>query len=227
MSEHTSKPQTSQSNIKQPGGLGCDEIEVLLADYLDEILDPGHRAAVKQHLDACPGCAQFSEDIAMAMGLVEKSAAVEAPPELVNKLLFEVTEGSSRAVVRPSWAVRVAGRMFGRWLEPILQPRFAMGMAMTVLSLGMLLRFEAVRQITTEDLQPTQLFAAAEDKVAGWWDGAVRSYENLRVVFEIEAMYQDWMEQRQAADDSPAPAAPENGTATDGATGDDGEGSKQ
>ena len=222
MSEHT-----SESMIKQPGGLGCDEIEVLLADYLDEVLDSAHRTAVKQHLDSCPACAQFAEDIAMAMGLVEKSAEVEAPPELVNKLLFEVTEGSSRAVVRPSWAVRVAGRVFGRWLEPILQPRFAMGMAMTVLSLGMLLRFEAVRQMSPDDLRPTQLWAATEDKVAGWWDGAVRSYENLRVVFEIEAMYQDWMEQRQAADDSPAQTAPDMGNDSGADTGNAGQGSEQ
>ena len=34
---------------------------------------------------------------------MERAAVVEAPPELVTRILFEVTAGPSRAVIKPSW----------------------------------------------------------------------------------------------------------------------------
>lgn len=190
----------SPSNPPQPNPpVSCADIEVVLADYLDRTLPTGQHAAVEQHLQQCAGCREFAADIAGAMTLMERSAEVEAPPELVNKLLFEVTNGSSRAVVKPSWPVRVLGKLFGRWLEPVLQPRFAMGMAMTVLSLGMLLRLDSVRQMRPSQLSPVELWLTAEDKVNGWWDDAVKYYDSLRVVFEIEAMYREWADQQTVA----------------------------
>jgi len=105
-------------------------------------------------------------------------------------LLFEITSGPSRELVRPSWVRRV----FGRWLEPVLQPRFAMGMAMTVLSFAMLGRFSGieVRQLKPSDLDPVQIWMTTEDRASRVWEHAVKYYDGLRLVYEIRAQLREW-----------------------------------
>ena len=126
---------------------------------------------------------------------MERAAVVEAPPELVTRILYEITAGPSHAVIKPSWA----RRLFGRWLESILQPRFAMGMAMTVLSFAMLGRFSGiqVRQLRPSDLDPVKVWMAAEDRVYRRWERGVKYYENLAVVFEIQTRMREWEEESE------------------------------
>jgi hypothetical protein len=134
---------------------------------------------------------------------------VEAPPELVTRILFEVSSGPSRAAVKPSWVRRI----FGKWLEPILQPRYAMGMAMTLLSFAMLGRFAGieVRHLTPADLDPVKIWMAAEDRVHRTWERSLKYYESLRLVYEIESRLKEW-----AAADEQAPT-PATTPATKGA----------
>ena len=119
---------------------------------------------------------------------MERAADVEAPPELVTRILFELTSGPSRAVVKPHWS----RRLFGKWLEPVLQPRFAMGMAMTVLSFAML-----GQQLKPFDLDPVKVWMAAEDRVYRRWERGVKYYENLAVVFEIQTRMREWEEESE------------------------------
>ena len=61
--------------------------------------------------------------------------------ELVTRILFEITDGR-----QPCGGEAVAGRGAGSetgWSR-FLQPRFAMGMAMTILSFAMLGRFAGI-----------------------------------------------------------------------------------
>ena len=167
--------------------LRCADVEILLADYLDQLLLDAEAGEVKAHLGTCAACAELAADAAAAMALMDRAAIVEPPPELINKILFEVTSGpSSRVVVKAP----LSQRLFGKWLQPVLQPRFAMGMAMTMLSLGMLLRMSGVRQWT--DLNPLNLYAAAEDHATRLWDRGVKNYQSLKLVYEIQARYQEW-----------------------------------
>src|SRR5579862_3768625 len=110
--------------------MNCGEIEILLADYVEDTLRGEQKSAAEEHLASCVACAELARDSAAAVRFMERAAVVEAPPELVTRLLFEVTAGPSRAVVKPS----LGRRLFGKWLEPVLEPRYAMSMAMTVLS---------------------------------------------------------------------------------------------
>ncbi len=173
--------------------LRCADVELLLADYIDQTLLDRDVMEVKTHLASCPACAQMAADAAAAVAFMERAADVEAPPELVNKILFEVTSGGSQHVVKPP----LATRLFGKWLQPVLQPRFAMGMAMTMLSLGMLLRTAGVRDLS--DLSPSHVYAAAEDKVARWWDRGVKHYQSLKLVYEIQTRYQQWAQEQDSA----------------------------
>ena len=180
--------------------MNCPEVEILLADYVDGTLYADQVSELELHLSRCPACHAFAADIRAATGFMERAAEVEAPPELVNKLIFEINQGPSHAVVKPS----LGRRLFGKWFESVLQPRFAMGMAMTVLSLGMMLRIEGLRQVQASDLDPVVIWHATEDRVTRWWDRAVKYYESLQVVFEIQTRYEDWVEDKGSA----PPAAP-------------------
>jgi len=127
--------------------------------------------------------------------------------KLVTKLLYEISSGPSREYVKPSW-VR---RWFGRRLEPILQPRFAMGMAMTVLSFAMLGRFSGieVRQLKPSDLDPVKVWMATEDRANRVWERAMKYYDGLKLVYEIRAQLREWSEDANEAAQpgNPAPAS--------------------
>ncbi len=114
--------------------LSCADVEVMLADYIDQTLLDRDVADLKAHFATCASCRELAADAKAAVNLMERAAVVEAPPELVNRILFDVTNGASRKVVKPR-----ARSLLGRLAQSIWQPRFAMGMAMTMLSFGMLL----------------------------------------------------------------------------------------
>lgn len=186
----------------------CADIEILLADYLDRTLSPSERESFEAHLHSCADCRAFADDAAGAIAFMERAAVPEPPPELITKLLFEVTSGPSRAAIKPSLARRVFGKLFGRWLEPLLQPRFAMGMAMTVLSIGLM--FRATGPLNPQDLDPIKVYHATEDRVARWWDRAVKYYHSLEIVFQIQSRYEEWSRQKAAENPAPTPSGKEN-----------------
>ncbi|HWZ33884.1 MAG TPA: anti-sigma factor [Bryobacteraceae bacterium] len=180
--------------------MNCADFEILLADYVDGILRGEQKSALERHLAECAECSELARDAAGAVAFMERAAVVEAPPELVTRILFEITDGPSRAEVKPSWIRRI----FGKWLEPVLQPRFTMGLAMTILSFAMLGRLSGieVRQLKPSDLDPVKVWMAAEDRVHRTWERSMKYYENLRVVFEIRTKLAEWTDQA----DSSAPA---------------------
>jgi len=168
----------------------CTEFEILLADFLDGTLAAGEKAAIEEHRNACASCAELAIDAAGAMAFIERAATVDPPPAMVNRILFEVTNGASRSVIKPSWIERLLGRRAGF----ILQPRFAMGMAMAVISLAMVGRF----------------WGAAESGIERSWDRAVKGYENLQLVYEVQTQLEEWAQERGPAGGSQGES--QNGT---------------
>jgi hypothetical protein len=171
--------------------LTCADVEVLLADYVDQTLLDRDVADLKAHFAICPGCQQMATDAAAAVAFMDRAQVPEPPPELVNRILFEIGNNAAHEIVKPPfWQ-----RLFGKTLQPVLQPRFAMGMAMTMLSFGMLLRMEGVRELA--DLSPANLYAAAEDRVTRIWDRGVKHYQSLKFVYEIQTRYQEWLSDQE------------------------------
>jgi anti-sigma factor RsiW len=172
----------------------CAELEILLADYVDGTIRGEEKSALEGHLAECAECAELARDAADAVAFMQRVTTVDAPPELVTRILFEITSGPSHAEVKPSWVRRI----FGKWLEPILQPRYAMGMAMTVLSFAMLGRFTGIhRQLTAADLDPVKIWRTTEDRAQRVWERSVKYYENLRVVFEIQTQLKEWTDEQK------------------------------
>lgn len=186
--------------------MNCAEIEILICDYVDGTLAPDVRAELERHLTGCPACAELARDSAAAVAFMERAADVEPPPELITKILFDAPWSKHRQQSKlRNWMRAI--------LSPILQPKFAMGMAMTVISLSMLARFVVpVRQLRPADLKPTAVWAAMEDRATRTWARTVKFYENLKFVYQIQTTLREW--QQQDEEQRPAPK-PEPGRQTD------------
>ena len=174
----------------------CAEIEILLCDYVDGTLRAEEKTALEDHLAGCSACAELARDIAGVTAFIETASAVEPPAELLTRILHEIPDGRHRAVERESWW----RKLFGGWLHGVLQPRYAMGMAMTVLSFSMIAKFAHIepRQLTPADLDPVKVWASIDDHAHRVWDRTVKYYDNLRLVIEIQSRLKEWNDQEQA-----------------------------
>jgi anti-sigma factor RsiW len=191
--------------------MNCADVEILIADYVDGTLAADQKSALESHLSTCSGCRELAQDVAGAVAFMERAAEVKAPPELVTRILFEISSGPSHLEVKPSWLRRIFGnRLGGKLLEPVLQPKYAMGMAMTLLSFAMLGRFAGieVRHLTPADLDPVKIWTAAEDRATRTWQRGLKYYESLRLVYEIESRVKEWRDEgSDQANNAPAAAS--------------------
>jgi len=176
----------------------CADIEILICDYVDGTLAAAQKAEVERHLAACPACAEMARDSAAAVEFMQCAANVEPPPELITRILFDSpwSKGKQKSKLR-EWTSAL--------LSPILQPKFAMGMAMTILSLSMLARFVTpVRQLRPADLRPSEVWNGIATRAEYTWGRAVKFYENLKIVYQIQTTLKEWQqqtdEQQPAAD---------------------------
>jgi len=180
--------------------MNCADAENLICDYAT--LTSAERFELERHLGECPACAELARDCAAGLAFLATVPEIEPPVELVNRILFAAPWGKKKSKLR-------------LWLEPvfspILQPRYAMSMAMTIVSFAMLARFVVpMKSIRAEDLKPAAVWAGLEDRAYRAWGRALKFYDNLKVVYEIQATLKDWQqknEDQQAV--SGAPSAPE------------------
>ena len=54
-----------------------------------------------------------------------------------------------------------------------------------------------VRQLRPSDLTPTAVWAAVDNRMHRTWERAVKYYENLRLVYEVQTRLQEWSEQEE------------------------------
>jgi anti-sigma factor RsiW len=172
----------------------CAEFEVLYCDYADGLLRDPEKAAVEEHLRSCPACAELAADISGALAFIGRAEKINPPPELLTRILHDIPSVKVKPE-RRSWIRKV----FGGAMDTVLQPRFAMGMAMTVLSFSMLARFAGFnpRQLSPSDLNPVKIWAAMDDRAHRTWDRAVKYYDNMRLVIEVQSRLKEWSEQDQ------------------------------
>lgn len=193
--------------------MNCAELDVLLCDYIDGTLAASERGLVEAHLASCASCAALAQDMRGAVAFIERAAVVEPPGELLTRILHDIP-GRGLGKENSFWS-RVSSRVSKSWIGPILQPRYAMGMAMTILSFSMLARFAGIspHQLRPADLDPVRVWNSVEDRAHRTWDRAVKYYDNLRLVIEIQSRVKELTDQEQNA---PRPAGkPGNGAASD------------
>ena len=181
----------------------CTDIELLLCDYTDNVLTREQKAAFDHHVSTCPACAETVADVRMVLGVIERAEIVHPPQELLTRIMHQLP-----AAQKPASPARGVMAKFRGLFEPILQPRFAMGMAMTILSFSMLGKFVGpVKTLKPEDLNPMSIVASIDDKAHRAWNSAVKYYENLRLVYEIQTRLHEWNaeeEERRTQPEAPA-----------------------
>lgn len=185
----------------------CSELELKLCDWIDGALAAEEQAACQRHAASCTNCAELASDARGVLAFLERVPAPEPPPAMVNRILAQ-TPGKQGVATRPGGA---PWRMFSRLFEPLLQPRLVMGMAMTILSFAMLGRFAGIeaRQLRPADLHPVAIWQSAEDRVHRTWYRAVKYYQSLKIVYEVQSRLQELTEPEEEQQTAESPAAPQ------------------
>lgn len=81
-----SGPETSSPESETPAHIPCIEVVELLTDYLEGALDPEMQRRVEWHLDLCPPCVVFLEQLRSTIESVENLPIDTLPTETVDAL---------------------------------------------------------------------------------------------------------------------------------------------
>lgn len=183
--------------------MNCAETEILICEYVEGGLAADLKSELERHFAACPACAELARDSAAGFAFMERAAEVEPPPELITRILFEAPWSKGKPKPAP-WRKWLAGA-----LSPILQPKFAMSMALTILSLSMLLRFVApAPSFRAKDWKPSKIWASMEDRASYAWGRTVKFYDNLKFVYQIQNTLRQWQQQSSEEQRTPAGGEP-------------------
>ncbi|MDQ6665035.1 MAG: zf-HC2 domain-containing protein [Acidobacteriota bacterium] len=170
----------------------CAEFDALLCDFLDGTLDgPSNekrRAEFETHLAECSACGELARDAAEAMAFMERAADVEPPARLVTRILYQVPRGRTDGF--RGW--------LNRLLEPVRQPRYVMGAMLTIVSMAMMTRCAGApdHPLNASDLDPVKLWTALDNRVHRVWDRSLKTYESMRLVYEVQSRLRDWQDQQ-------------------------------
>ena len=80
--------------------MNCPEFDNLLCDYVDGTLHGEQKSACEQHIGECAECAELAGDCMAGAKFLGRVANVEPPPELVTRILFDVTSGRATAQLK-------------------------------------------------------------------------------------------------------------------------------
>lgn len=157
----------------------CLDTEERLSDYLDGLLAADERAAMEAHLAGCATCpALVTEVRSLAERLPRLEQAVE-PTWLVFRIL-EATSGAVGAKKERAWKRMFAG---------LLAPRFAVGLGAVAATILFLFQAMGInpKKITAEDLNPVNVFRAADRQAHLTYARGVSFVNDMRVVYEIRS----------------------------------------
>jgi hypothetical protein len=185
MPEHTSN------------GMRCNEFDPLLSDALDGVLSGAELDRFQAHARACPACGPLLAEVQAGRNWLKGLTEVEPPAGLVANILASTTGVDTqrlRATVRAAqpripWLEHVQAS----WLEPVFapiwaavrQPRFALSFAMAFFALSVGLTVAGIKpaDLSKIDLRPAAIrhtYYATEARI-------VRYYDNVRLVYEMQA----------------------------------------
>ncbi len=183
-----------------PGSWSCADFESALSEYREGTLAPAPAALARAHLAQCPACSGLLAAVAAAQAALAALPAVEPSPRLLARILAQTLAPRPRA----------AAGLRGFWAS-LMSPRFALGLAMSVFAVALLLNAAQVnlaqvfRGNGLSQLAPTTLAASLQRQWDRAWARGVSYYHDLRFVYEIEAAIH---QMQKPAPASGAPAAP-------------------
>ncbi len=168
----------------------CAKFEQLMCDYIDATLRLDDRNRLETHAAACPACAEILADAQWTADFLHHVPAIEPPEELVAGIL-QGTAALGGEVLAPAGAS--GGFAAGGWWRPLLrpwvEPRFAMSMAMALLSFSMI-TYSGERVLHSWKAQgtgPATIVRDAQSQLDRAWARSVEIYEMIRASYQIES----------------------------------------
>jgi anti-sigma factor RsiW len=173
----------------------CEQTEERLSEHLDGLLGAAERSALEGHLEGCVRCRKLVAQVSGALAQVHRLEMVAEPSGLANRII-EQTLGPRAP--KKSW--------FG-WVQPMLQPRMALGFATVVLFGVVSLQAMGVEfsKFQLSDLSPKKLYYEGNRKVHLIYARGERFVNDLRVVYEIQSRLRPETEQQPS---QPPPQQP-------------------
>jgi hypothetical protein len=184
------------------------ELENLASEYLEGLLEPSQRAVVEAHLTECAACRELLDDVRHALALCRTAEIAEPKPWLISKIML-ATVGEQK----PTWRERIAA-----YLRPVLQPRVAYPIAMTVFTFSIIVNAAGLhlKSMEWEDLNPRTWVDRANRQGHLMYAHAEKFYYDLRVVYEIESRFRQLGDKPQMQEEeAPKPDAPAGGSSQD------------
>lgn len=183
-------------------GMPCARCEQMLQDAMDGTLSAEDKAAFELHLTHCSGCADRLEEAKRGLQWLTflKQETPEPSVDLVQRILaatigthaapvMVMAGGSAPANVIP-FRPKTGWRMKWQQMRSVaMQPRLAMTAAMAFFSIALTMNMLGVHltELRMSDLKPSNIRKS-------FWQAnsrAVRYYDNLKVVYELQARMQD------------------------------------
>lgn len=168
--------------------LTCWECEAQLSEYRDGTLAAPSAASVRAHLQACAACGVLAADVKAVSAALGALPQMEPPPRLVAAILAQTAA--------PLGVPRIAGaaRPYPAWswagMRAVLfAPRFTLGVAMSVFAVALTINAAQLdlSHVSVADFTPASLAGLVQRQVSRVWARGVSYYNDLRVVYEIEA----------------------------------------
>ena len=202
-------------------GMQCHEFDLLLADAIDGILSGAQLDRFQAHARSCSACGPLLAEAEAGRNWLKELSEVNPPASLVTNILASTTGVDTQRLrvnagvlqtepAGASWLDRVQAWLFGG-LQPVWatlrQPRFAMsfGMAFFSLSVGL-----SVLGVKPADLRQVSLKPAAIRHTYFTTQArVVRYYDNIKLVYEVQAAVRQLKRNVQPAESTPRETSPE------------------
>jgi len=182
------------------GGIDCTQFEALLSEALDGALSEPDLADFRAHAAACADCGPMLAAAQAGMSWLKSLGEVEPPRNLVHNILIVTSGAQAAAPARQAGPTSPWRDRLREWTRPlatvfsaIRQPRFALSLGMAFFSVTVLLNAAGLHlsSLRSADLRPS----AIEENLTRTYNEttarAVKYYENLRLVYEIESRVQE------------------------------------
>jgi len=175
----------------------CELIEERLIDHIDGALSASELREFTLHSADCARCAALIAGVSGMLAAVQRMEPLPLPAELEAKILDSTLGPNRRRQKRwPGWLGLV---------QPVFQPRFAMGLATVIFGTFITLQAAGV-ELGWKDLSPRNVTRQAHLAYAR----SVKFVNDLRVVYEIQTRLQSNSEREGADSDSKEKKEPDN-----------------
>src|SRR5579862_46186 len=202
-------------------GMQCHEFDSLLSDVLDGVVSGLQLDRFHAHARSCSACGPLLAEVEAGRNWLKDLTEVEPPAGLVNNILASTTGVDSqrlrvnvgapaRVASASSWWERAQARASDA-LQPIWatvrQPRFAMSFGMAFFSISVAL---SVLGVKPADLAHVSLRPAAiRHTYYNTEARVVRYYDNIKLVYEVQAAVRELKRNVTPAEPAPNESAPD------------------